>query len=89
MLPLLVKAILTTGKRKYFEDLSLAVSLFFSAHAEEASTDHNNTTVPNINNSEFLRSTLNASASVSIVKNKLAIRSMLNVVECIRIHNFK
>lgn len=89
MLPLLIKALLTTHKKKYYDDLRDAVHLFFAEHADGATQAHNNITTHNINNTEYLKISPNVTNSVSIFMNKLAIRSMLNVVECIRIHNFK
>lgn len=89
MLPLLIKALLATNTKRYYDDLREAVNCFFDGHVDGLLATQNNSTMPNVNQSEFLRVVPNVASTTTIFMNKLVIRSMLKVVECIRIHNFK
>lgn len=88
MLPLLIKALLTTQQTEYYKELQESIEMFFIGHLNGESTTHNNTTARNTTLPEHMRLTPNTNSDLPIFMNKLSIKSMLNVVECVRSHNF-
>lgn len=74
MVPLLIKTLLTTKNKDNHDALNTAVNLFFSKTFEKLSV-------------ETAEIDCNVAEVSPVYLNKVSIKLMLNVVECIRIHN--
>lgn len=91
MLPYLIQALLATKTQQYYEELKYVIQLFFSHHfnAESGMQELQEIIALNIASANNLVAYQNINQYSVIHMNKMTIKSMLNVVECIRIHNFK
>lgn len=71
MIPLLIKALLRTNNQTYFNQLATFVNTYFAKHFEHRADDI-----------EY-----NKLVTLPVYLNKNTIKSMLSIVECIRLHN--
>lgn len=75
MIPLLIKALLTTKNENHIDALNKAVNRFFSKTFERIVAEPTDE--------------VQVGGTSPVYLNKVSIKLMLNVVECIRIHNQK
>lgn len=88
MLPFLIQAILTKQEKVLYKQLGDLIQHFFRGHFIGKSTANNNITQQINNITQQMRVSQNTNDTIPIFLNKISIKSMLNVVECVRLHNF-